>query len=308
MYLSAEDARSDVILAGAAAAFGGILLALLLSGPGIPTGGVLAQLIVLASWFALSGLTPLLLARYRDDVPGAFALQAGDTPRDLALLLALPVVVLGVARGLLGDGSVLVATLGRAGNIAAITSSLGSGLDVTAIVMAVAGVIILTVGALLLVGFLCVRGRDAFRDDERPASELLRTFGLGAVAVAAIFGALRLLTSGANPLSLALHVLALAALVLVADRALPARAVVTRPAVLAPAIVVLISHVLQAGGLFGSSLPNGLYSGGLGAGTTVVLAVLIAHHRRAAVVIPLLLAIHWWPTCLSPLPFGVAGC
>ncbi len=36
MYLSSEEARSDVILTGAATVFGGILLSVLLSAPGVP--------------------------------------------------------------------------------------------------------------------------------------------------------------------------------------------------------------------------------------------------------------------------------
>lgn len=307
MYLSPDEARSDVILTGAAVVFGGVLLGLLLTAPGVPRSGVGADVIELLGFFALSGLVPLLLARYRDDVPGAFGLGRGrPVPVGPSLLLAAPVVALGVLRGLLAPGTPLAAALGRLGAPLIGSPVVGaSGVDLIGLVLAILAVLVLTVGALLLVGFLIVRGRDAFREDERSSTELLRTFGAGAVATALVLGGLRSLTAGGF-VTLLLNVVALAVVILVADRLVPAGTVVTRPAVLTPVALVVIAHVLAAGGVFRGDLLLGLTTGALAAGTVLVIAVVAEHHRTTAVVVPLLLAVHWWPTCLSPLPF--AGC
>lgn len=305
MYLSPDEARSDVILTGAATVFGGVLLGLLLTAPGVPRSGLGAEIILLLGWFALSGLAPYLLARYRDDVPGAFGLGGGRSlPVGPAVLLAAPVVVLGVVRGALVDGSVGAALLGRTGRALLGSPVVGRvGVDGLGVVLEVVGIVVLTVGALLLIGFLVVRGRDAFRDDERSSTELLRTFGLGLVGAAVLFGGLRSLTSGGF-VTLMLNAVALAALVLVADRLVPPGAVVTRPAVLTPVVLVLVAHVLAAGGLFRGDLLLGLATGALAAGVALVFAVVAEHHRTTAVAIPLLVAVHWWPTCLSPLSFA----
>jgi hypothetical protein len=303
MYLSPEDARSDVILTGAATVFGGVLLGLLLSAPGIPRSGVGREIIALIASFALSGLAPLLLARYRDDVPGAFGVRAGrGVPVGPSLLLAAPVIVFGVIRGLLLGRTAGAAVLGRAGSGSPVVGP--SNLDVGRLFLDLAGVLVLTAGAWLLVGFLVVRGRDAFRDDERSSTELLRTFGAGAVAVALVLGGLRSLVAGGGFVPLLIDILALIAVILVADRLVPAEATITRPAVLTPVVVVLIAHVLAAGGVFRGDLLLGLTTGALGAATVLVFAVVADHLRTSAVVLPLLLAIHWWPTCLSPLPFA----
>lgn len=307
MYLTPDEARSDVILTGAATVFGGVLLSLLLSAPGVPRAGVGGEVVLLLGWFTLSGLTPYLLARYRDDVPAAFGLGRGRAvPAGPALLLAAPVVVLGVVRGWLTEPAIGPAVLGRPGRALFGSPVVGSSsVDVLGVVLEVLGVLVLTAGSLLLLGFLVVRGRDAFRDDERSSTELLRTFGAGAAGVALLLGGLRSIGAGGF-VPLLLNVLALGAVVLIADRLVPPGAVVTRPAVLTPVVLVLVAHVLAAGGIFRGDLLLGLTTGALAAGTVLVFAVVAEHVRTAAVLVPLLLAVHWWPTCLSPLPF--VGC
>lgn len=302
MYLSPEEARSDVILAGAATVFGGVLLELLLSVPGVPGSGIGLLIIALVAWFALSGLTPFLLARYRDDVPGAFGLRARRAvPVGPALLLAAPVVVFGVLRGLLVGRSASAAVLGRAAAGSPVVGP--SSVDLASLLFHVAGVLVLTVGTWLLLGFLVVRGRDAFRDDERSSTELLRTFGAGALAVAFVVGGLQSLAAGGGFVALLLDVVALAAVVLVADRLVPAEATISRPAVLTPVVLVVLANVLAGGGIFSGGLLAGLVTGAFGAAIALVFAVVAEHLRNSAVLVPLLLAIHWWPTCLSPLPF-----
>jgi hypothetical protein len=306
VYVGPDEARSDVILTGAATVFGGTLLSLLLSAPGVPSDGVAGGVVVLLGWFALSALTPLLLARYREDLPAGVGLPAGrHVDIGAALLLAAPVAVLGVLRGLLVDGSVAAALLGRPGRPLLGSPAVGPGdPDVVGAVLETVGVVVLTVGAVVLVGFLVVRGRDAFREDDRSAHELLRTIGLGAAAAALVLGGVRALVGDASLTTLLLNVAALVVLVLVADRLVPAATVVSRPAVLTPVVLLLVAHVLAAGGLFRGDLLLGLSSGALAAGTAAVVAVLTLQRGTVAVAVPMLIAIHWWPTCLSPLPFA----
>ncbi len=305
MYLSPDEARSDVILTGATLVFGGVLLGLLLTAPGVPSSGVGGLVIEQLSWFALSGLVPFLLARYRDDVPGAFGLGGGrSVPWGPALTLAAPVAVFGLLRGVLVDGDLVTAVLGRPGRPALGSPVVGpGGTDLVAVAFELTAVVVLTIGAVLLLGFLIVRGRDAFREDDRSSTEVLRTFGAVCVGVAFVLGGLRSLVAGGGFVVVLLNVVALVAVLLVADRLVPADARLTRPAVLTPVALLLVAHVLAAGGLFRGDLLLGLTTGALAAGIAVAVAVVAEHRGTVAIALPLLVAVHWWPTCLSPLPF-----
>jgi hypothetical protein len=304
MFVSSDEARSDVILAGAATVFGGVLVGVVLGIPGVPSDGLGGQIVSLVVWFVLSGLTPLLLARYRDDVPDAFGWRrGGPSAAGIAAALAAPVIVLGVVRGLLVDGAPAVALLGRPGR--ALLGSIGAGPtgNVAGAVVELLGIVVLAVGSLLLLGFLVERGRDAFRADERAAVELLRMIGAGAVGVALLFGVIRGLTGSANLVTVLLNVVALATVLLVADRLVPVGAVISRPAVLTPVVVVVAAHLLGAGGIFRGNLLVGLSNGAFAAGTALAVAVVAGHRGATTFAVPLLVAVHWWPTCLSPLPF-----
>jgi hypothetical protein len=304
MYLSPDEARSDVILTGAAVVFGGVLLELLLTAPVIPRSGIGLEVVVLLSLFAVTGLVPLLLARYRDDVPGGFGLVAGrPTPVGPALLLAAPVVVLGIVRGLLIDGSLSTAALGWPGIALFSSPVVGDGeVAVSAGVLMTLRVLVITVGTFLLLGFLVVRGREAFRHDDRSSTELLRTIGAGTLAVALVLGGLGTI-GGGSFVTVLLNVLALAAVLLVADRLVPHHARITRPAVLTPMVLVVVAHVFAAGGLFRGGLLTGLAGGAFAAGIVLAAAVVAEERGSTAVAAPLLLATYWWPTMLGPLPF-----
>lgn len=310
MYLSTEDARSDVILAGAMTVFGDLLLGLVLSAPFVPSRGIALAVVYLAAAFALSGLVPLLLARYRDDVPAAFGLDRGAIPWTAAAALAAPAVVVGIVRGYLVTADPAAALLGRAGAAGFGVPTVGAGsFDVVSVATGIVEALVYTVGTVLLLGFLTVRGRDAWRSDDRSANELLRVVGLGAAAAALVLGTVRTLTAGGSMLGVVLNVAAVLGVVLVADRAVPAGATVERGAVLTPVVLVAAANILAAGGLFGGGLLGGLYLGALATSLTVAIAVTIAHGRRTATVVPLLLAVHWWPaSCLGPLPFATGAC
>lgn len=304
MYLSSDEARSDVILAGAAAVFGGILLDLLLSAPGIPRTGLGAEVVLILSIFAVTGLVPFLLARYRDDVPGAFGLASGvPVPVGPALLLASPVVLLGVSRAVLIDGSFTALAFGRPGFALVGSPVVGpSGVHLLGGILTTIAVVVFTAGSLLLLGFLLVRGRDAFRHDERSSTELLRTFGAGSVGAAFVLGAVATIGRGGF-VTVLLNVAALAAVLLIADRLVPHHALVTRPAVLTPVALVVVAHVFAAGGIFRGGLLTGLASGAFAAGIVLAIVVVAEHRGTTAVAVPLLLATFWWPTSLGPLPF-----
>jgi hypothetical protein len=304
MYLSPDEARSDVILTGAAVIFGGILLELLLSAPLIPRSGIGLELVALLAMFVTTGLVPLLLARYRDDVPAGFGLVPGrSVPVGPALLLAAPVVVLGVLRGVLVEGSMSTLSLGWPGIVLFGSPVVGAtGADVTGGVLMTLGVLVMTVGTFLLVGFLVVRGREAFRDDERSSTELLRTVGAGTVGVAFVLGGLGSLGRGGF-VTVVLNVVALAVVLLIADRLVPPTARVSRPAVLTPMVLVLVAQVFAAGGLFRGGLLTGLASGAFAAGLVLAIAIVAEHRGTTAVAGPLLLAGYWWPTSLQLLPF-----
>ncbi|MFA9429867.1 hypothetical protein [Egicoccus sp. AB-alg2] len=304
MYVSRDDARSDVILAGATTLFGGLVIGLLSALPFYPQQGIPAIALDLAWIFVLTGLVPWLLARYRGDRLGAFGLDGPRSGWRAGLILTVPVVVLGVLRQFVAVGASDTALLGRVGGAGF------AGLDaVTALVIGLLSFAITAVGALLLTSFLVTRGREAFRSPDVSLTELLRTFGIGACAVALVLGLLRSI-GPTQLLPTLLQIVGLAALVLVADRLVTSRRAAPRAAVLTPVVLFTVAHVFAFGGLFRGDLLAGLYGGALAAGTITVTAVLLETRDRAWSVVPLYTALHWWPSCISPLPweFVTAGC
>jgi hypothetical protein len=313
VYLSPDDSRSDAILAGATTLFGGFAVGILSSLPFYPRTGLLPLLLGIGWVFVLTGLVPLLLARYRGDRIAAFGLDAPRAAWTAGLVLIVPIVLLGIVRQLVLAGSVSSAVLGRIGGASVASPVIGEGglarTFGTATILQAALFVVTSLGALLLITFLTVRGREAFRSPSVSLTELLRTFGMGAAAVALLLGLIRSI-GAARPLPVLLQVVALAALVLLADRLVPVGRETTRAAVLTPVVLVAVSHVFAFGGLFRGDLLAGLYTGALAAGTAAVIAVLVETRTRAWAVVPLVVALHWWPSCLSPLALevGAAAC
>ncbi len=308
MHHAADDARTDVILTAATLLFGGAAVGLLAQLPGYPMGGLLGALLSVFWSFALTGLVPLLLIRYRHDGRAGLGLDGSASGWTRGLLLAVPVVVLEVVRALVVAGDPVAALLGRLGLTGPTVGPGGIGaLQITAGVLAF---ITLSAGALLLVPFLVLRSRDAFpRSPEISLTELVRTIGIGAVVAALALGLLRAI---GDPLAVPvlLQVAALAVVLLLVDRAVPTRLAVPRTTIVAPVVVVVAAHLVATGGLFFGDLLTGLYTGALAAGSTVAIAALVSVRRVAWAVVPLVVALHWWPSCLSPLAqeIGIAGC
>jgi hypothetical protein len=275
-----DEARSDVALSIAALVFGPLLLASLRGGSTV-LGVALDTAVILT----LTALVPLLLSRTRGDGAAAFALDRSAGPLD-GLVLAVPVAAAGVIAMLDVGTSSPAALLGRlSGSLLQLLPVLG-----------------LSAGTLLLVTFLAVRGSQAFgRSPEWTLRRLLRTFGMGAAALALVAGLVRV-PLGASSTRVIANAVALAILVLAADRMLDGRSTAPRLAVLLPAGLALYLHLTSLG------LAVGVQAGALAAGTTVVMAVVTLGRPGARPLIPLALALHVWPTCLSPLTLARGLC
>lgn len=280
-----DEARSDVALTIAALVFGPILLGGLRGGSGLV--GVLLNVAVV---LALTALVPLLLIRSRAGgraggraVARALALEPPPGGIAPALAQGLPLAVtaaLAGAVGMLSAGSTPgAALLGRL-----------SGAPLQALQVAA-----FSVGSAVLSVFLVRRGTEAFpRSPEWPTRRLLRTVGTAAAGVSLVAGLVRV-PLGASATRVVVNALALMALVLLADRLVDARRTAPRLAVLLPAGVAVYLHITSLG------IGMGLQAGALAAGTTAVIGTVALGRRGAWPIVPLAVAVHLWPTCLSPL-------
>lgn len=292
MYLDTDEARTDVILAAVTAVLG-VRLRAFVQGQGIyPAPGTVTAAVLDVVWIvALTALVPILLARYRGDGLQAFGFRG--TPRAWlgGLVLAVPVAVVGVGGQLLLGADPL---LGRV----AFPLTGVAGLDV---VLGVLRVLAFSVGAVVLYGFLAGRAAAAFpRSPDVPARQLLRTIGLGLVAVAVVGGLLRLLGPATFPVFV-LTTSGVLALLLIADRLLDVLGSVPRAVVVTPLVVVLVGQIFGSGGLFFGDLLSALTFTAIGGAAALVIALSGVDRRGTALVVPMAVAVHWWPTCLSPL-------
>lgn len=293
MWADTEEARSDFILAAAMAIFGPLLyffvLRLVPLGPLGMLGHVFQALLV----FAVSGLVPLLLARYRAQGLEAFGLDV--EPRDgiiAGILIAGPLVALGVAIQWLGPGGL------RASAIVGVLATLGGPLEA---IVSLVGLVMVFAGVFLLYTFLAAKARSAFARNEITQLEALRTFGIATAGLAVIVGLLVATQGRIGGIRILLDPLILVVLILLADRLLDPAAMTTRATVLAPAIVALIVQIELFGGQFLVTARHAL----LGTGLVIVLTILIESRRYAWAALPALAAVTIWPTPFAPfLRFG----
>jgi hypothetical protein len=300
MTTDPDTARSDVVLAAVVLVLGPPFAALVRA----RTAGVVAMVVWSLAVVAVTALPALLLARARGD--GADAMALGRPAGGLAsalrpgIGLALP-VALGAPLAWVAVGASPAAAL--TGRLALV----GGPTDPTSLALRLASIVALTLGAAVVVPFLALRSRDAARrSPERPLLGLLRTGGMGAAAVALIGGLASALV-GTSWRVAVVNALTLVALVLVADRIVGPGTRVARIAVIVPAVVVGLA---QAGGvlaLLRSGLPA-VAPTALAVGTTVVMASVALSRRGAWPVVPLAIALHLWPSCLSPLPMATGVC
>jgi len=301
VYLSPDDAKSDVILAGATVLFGGLVRALVAQLPLYPRSGVLAVVLDLVWILALTAVVPWLLSRHRGDGLAAFGLDGDRSAIGGGIPLALPVIVAQVALVLLLGGSLVQAVGGRFGGVLGGQGVLQAG-GPTFLILQGARLVVLSLGAILLISFLAIRSREAFpRSPEMSLTEMVRTFGMGAAVLSLLVGLLATLGSLRAFFGMVVTVAALIAVLLLADRRIPSRLSVPRTTIIAPALIVLLIHIFAGGGIFGGGLINGIYPGALGAGIAIAVAALVQVRAVAWSIVPLLLAVHWWQSTLSPL-------
>jgi hypothetical protein len=227
MWSDPDEARSDFVLAAAAAIFGGYLV-----GPldAVVPAGVVHDVLVIVAVFATTGLVPLLLARHRREGVAAFGLNAPVQRVVPGLLLALPVIAVVVLQVFVASRALASALGGTNPDIPVRSVGL---LDVV-------GIVVYAVGFALLFLFLTVKARDGFRPVEMKLLAALRTFGMGAAAAFLVCGALLAVTGRVSLAHAALLALALALTIAGADRMVDQRTTTPRVAVLAPAIVSLV--------------------------------------------------------------------
>ena len=299
MDLDPDAARSDLVLTGAMVVIVAPLVLAARESASLGQGPVLGTVLDIAVVLATTALVPLLLARHRGDGARAFAWRPSGATLVRSLPLALPAAVLGpVALTIIGAPT-LTRLLGRLSSDG--TLSVASVAVATLRIVSVAA---LAVGALALVAFLAVRSRDAFpRSRERTLTELLRTAGMLAALVALVAGLARALGGASVTLAL-VNALALALTVLVADRMVPTAARVPQAAIIAPAVVAIVAHLTSTPG----GLAAGIQAGALAAGITVVMAALTLSAAGSARLTALAVAVHLWPTCLSPLRLASGVC
>lgn len=308
MWMSPEDARSDFVLAAAAALLGSLAVGLLEALPFYPdVGTFLGSLLYIAWIFVLTALVPLLLVRYRDQGITGIGLSGGRSGMLQGLVVALPILAVGYLRGLPDDG-VVRAALGRFdGSLVGspVVGENGAAFAGVDLLLNVLFVVVLAVSGLVFYGFLVTRARDAFRANDLPLVEGLRTFGMAAAAAAFLLGLLVVVAGATGFVAVLLHVLGLVLAVLLADRLVAAGQQTTRATLLAPALVALLAQVLAFGGLFRGDLLLGLFHGVLSAGLVVVAAALIETRRYGWAIVPIAVATAIYPTCLSlPVAFN----
>ena len=305
MWISSEDARSDFILAAAAVFLGVQLVSLLSSIPGYPLTGTLGQLLALGWLVVLACGAPYALARYRNQVPAAFGLGPEDRGRvSVGLVVGAPLLV-GYLLSAVLSGDLRDMLLALAGRLYVQGPTLGGfSWDLDAI-LSILAVVVVAVGSAITGAFLAVRARDAFRSPDMDLTELLRTFGLGAVGLSFVMGALAVVRDDGSFPGLLVRTLALLTVVLLVDRYVPPRVQVPRAAIIGPAIAVLVLWVIAFGGPFRGDLLIGL-TAGTASGALLVAAAALLSVRQGLAAAVLLAASVVYPVGsypLHPLPF-----
>ncbi len=185
MYVSPEDARSDLLLAGAVFIFGPIALTLLLTIVPLTRLPGVGQTMSILTPVLLTIAVPVALVRYRGESWADFGLGAGRAGLGAGAALAVPIVV----------ASLLSATAG--GNLFA-------GLPVVTLpTLGLNGVISLVArvvtwfGLALLATYVATKARDAFRSDFSTVPEGMARIGRIVAIVAGAAALLRFATTGA---------------------------------------------------------------------------------------------------------------
>ena len=184
MYVSPEDARSDLLLAGAVFIFGPIALTLLLTILPLTRIPGVGQALSIATPALLTIAVPVALVRYRGESWADFGLGPARAGLGAGALLAAPIVV----------ASLLSAT--------ATGNPLGGLPVVTLPTLGLNGVLSLIArvitwfGLALLATSVGTKARDAFRSDFSTVPEAMARIGRIVAIVAGAAALLRFATTG----------------------------------------------------------------------------------------------------------------
>lgn len=184
MYVSPEDARSDLLLAGAVFIFGPIVLTLLLTIVPLTRLPGVGEVMSILTPVLLTIAVPVALVRYRGESWADFGLAPGRAGLGAGAVLAAPIVL----------ASLLSATV--SGN------PLGGLPVVTLPTLGLDGVLTLTArvvtwfGLALLATYVATKAREAFRSDVTTVPEGMARIGRVVAIVAGAAALLRFATSG----------------------------------------------------------------------------------------------------------------
>lgn len=287
MYTSPDDARSDLMLAGAVFIFGPIVVGLLLAT--VPLGRIplMGSALSLAVPAVLTILVPFLLVRYRREswADYGFGAEVGQGA-GTGIVIALPLVVAGLAVALLS---------GQPATAALPALAIGPA---WALQMGVR--LITWVGLAVLAVFVTVKARDAFRADYRTIPEAMVEIGRIVALVAAGASLLRLVTTQSiGSLILPLGVAGMGVLVY---RGVKGPTSVSRAALLTPTVLLAIGSLFIS--FSAARLVEGIWTGALVAAVGLIMGVLREHRGSAWVVITLAVAIALFTPLPVPLRLG----
>lgn len=184
MYASPEDARSDLLLAGAVFIFGPIVLTLLLTIVPLTRLPGVGEVMSILTPVLLTIAVPVALVRYRGESWADFGLAPGRASLGAGAVLAAPIVL----------ASLLSATV--SGN------PLGGLPVITLPTLGLDGVLTLTArvvtwfGLALLATYVATKAREAFRSDVATVPEGMARIGRVVAIVAGAAALLRFATSG----------------------------------------------------------------------------------------------------------------
>ncbi len=307
MWISSEDAKSDFILAAAAVFLGVQLVSLITAIPGYPRTGA-PFLVLSVLWLVLIACgAPWALARYRNQVPAAFGLSPEDRGGIVPALVVASPLLIGYVLATLFTGDLGAVLLALAGRFTILTPTIAAFQLTFELVVIMLSVLVLAVGSAITGSFLAVRARDSFRSPDTDLTELVRTYGLGAVGLSFVMGLLVVVRDNGSFTTLLVRTAALLAIVLLADQYVPPRITLPRATVIGPAVAVLVLWIIAFGGPFGGDLLLGL-AAGTAAAAIMVAASALVHVRHGWAAVVLLAASAVYPiggTPLQPLPLGL---
>ena len=184
MYVSPEDARSDLLLAGAVFVFGPIVLSLLLVVFPLTRIPGVSQALPLLVPALVTVAVPVALVRYRGERWSTFGFGRPRSGLGAGALLAVPLVVASILSEV---------ALGRAPTDAVPLAWAGQ----PAWLLVVLSRLVTWIGLAVLAAYVTTKARDAFRMDFSTIPEGMARIGRILAIVAAVAAGLRLVTTGA---------------------------------------------------------------------------------------------------------------